>query len=140
MLSYNVLAADTFRDLVTLTFNLLTLVSRNRLCTLAAMTAAPFRGLFVCYRHIDMQTKKLRHFDNGGAQGYNAQNAGHLFDVKLEYFFHVHRDADKNRVVAPVVARMGGNDCPDRTRTKYRQPRYFSVLCRKSSSSSTVKR
>jgi len=41
------------------------------------------------------------------------QNFGHLFDVKLEYFFHVHRDADENHVVAPVVARVRRNNCPD---------------------------
>jgi len=59
------------------------------------------------------------------------KNFGHLFDVELEYLFHVHRDADENRVVAPVVARVRRNDRPDWARANYRQPRYFSVLSRK---------
>jgi len=52
----------------------------------------------------------------------------HLSDVELEHFFHVHRDADENRVVAPVVARVRRYDRPDWTRANYRQPRYLSVL------------
>jgi len=38
---------------------------------------------------------------------------GHLLDVELEYFFHVQRDADDNRVEAPVVTRVSRDDRPE---------------------------
>ena len=40
---------------------------------------------------------------------------GHLFYVELKYFFHIHRDADEDRVVGPIVTRMSGDNGPDWT-------------------------
>jgi len=61
-------------------------------------------------------------------------NSGHLFHVELEYFFHIHRNADEDCVVSPVVARVSDNDRPVWTRSNYRFPRYFLVLWNKSTS------
>jgi len=76
------------------------------------------------------KTQNRRDIFNRDVQQCNTMqtNSGHLFHVELEYFFHIHRDADEDCVVSPVVARVSGNDRPDWTRSKYRHPRYFLVL------------
>lgn len=52
----------------------------------------------------------------------------HLFDIESKNLFHVHRNADEDRIVRPVVTAVSRYYRPYGTRRHYLAPRYTRLL------------